>query len=397
MASIKTIQFFTVSGPNETQLLDGAISYGGWSFLQKCADFLNEVVPTGYQIELHVAHHVEFGAIPVLEKLPHVVIIPHILKDKLLSIEHLGHAQHGALLNYVIGDVKNHTKIYGVIDPDCYLINKDLFQAAISLIENGQVTLGVPYPCDVPKTYYSDFPAAYFQLFNGEIVDPIQLNFLPGIPSSSATGVAKIFPRRIISWVNKKKYSKNLVLKFLYFSIYNLSHQQVGVAQDTGWLNRELLRVNGLDRVTVFQSLWNSKSLKVIGFNQSSYLASNMDVNESSIDPTSHFWFHGIFENRQIGKQPIHVRLLHSILRNTSIDKTFHSAKTIQDMRFIDEEHLLAILQELPLARTQVFTWRRHIFCIHLGHGGKRSAHECFEALDKIKTLANDRVHKRAI
>lgn len=384
----KRITLFTVAGPQSSELFSGEKSYGGWSYLIECIEFLELVCEGITKVRLYIGHHESFGPAPTVEQFKNVEVTILFFSESTLSNGNYG-GQHGLILNAMLEKVKIEDNVYGVIDPDCYILSKDSFSEIVKLVDNGSyASIGVPYPSTLPKGYYWDFPVAYFQLFCRELVPQRLLDFRNDnsldIVKRSAQPANKLI--RLGYRVGAKFRTSDKALgQWLYRFFLNRLAGAVGRVTDTGFRNRLLFTSIGL-KSKVLKTISIEKSIWIPGFNEDRYLEYNSDVRESGISPTWHYFWHGFFERRDIGFQPCYLRLFHSLSSKFPERREEHPANILLRQRSIFEV-LLGTGHAGLLKHSQEFYWRESTFCVHLGHASKVNQSQNLKMLRYIREM----------
>lgn len=381
-----TVTLFTVSGPSSGNLFDGSKFSGGWSYLTECVEFLARLSNENTFIFLHVAHHATFGDLPSFSNYRNLKVVCHTYNDDLAGRLTGGH-QHAFLLNKLLKDVNVKGTVYGFIDPDCYILDKASFNEAVAAIESQHFDgIGVPYPEVFPKTYYWDFPTAYFTLFNRHTIEPHSLDFsLAGGDFEIALPpklMKSLLIKKLFWFVNFCRTSRNCYLHWIYRLAFNLHYRRINVSKDTGWQNRSLLKDNKR-RFLIAKSV--ARPIKVVlpFFDAKTYLDRNHDVAESGVDPEWHFLFHGIFENRSIGRQRGLWRFLHFLLRSTR-ELSMHDPSGIVIRKHVLFDYLpQGAIGDLEFSH-EYYLYSRP-FCIHLGHSSKRNLDANLRVLKELR------------
>lgn len=395
------ITIYSVPGPNSSPgILQGSIA-GGWAYIFENLNYLTEL-NSDCNFQVVLGHVREFGPIPTLPSLARIQIEIYETSLKELSQEkNLAPAeQHGAILNFILASHDLETPYYAILDPDCYLVKVNAFHLLIKHMSHLDLgMIGVSYPTTLPKVYYWDFPTAYFQLMRTESCDPRHLDFLPehtafasglGLKSKNRIPMAKTisFGVKILrfskfpfkKWISTFQNSSNAFMQFLFYFTRNYIYRHSQLFRDTGWINRE--RLKNLDVEIIPHRIARMK-LKM-RFNQSEYTRVNGDVFGSDLNPTWHALMHGLYENRELGKQSFFWSVLSRMLKGTSLEpKKFPATSMIMADSFL-------VRIGMPTGWGNMlygfeYFWKGEPFCIHLGHGGKENARSDISRLATIR------------
>jgi hypothetical protein len=391
---------FSIPGPNHVKALVEEGIAGGWDYALKAIEFIETLNPDTY-FDVVFGHLAEFGEVPVLPNSPKINFITHTALKSELKIRYPNQpsSQHGALLNFTLAAHRLTTQYYAILDPDCYLLLPNAFVKLREAMENENLTMmGVSYPTTLPKTYYWDFPTAYFQIMNSNACPPSDLNFLPdektfvvdkrqpggaGVPSAKSTNlVFKLprFARRFVFRISVKLLNENKrFLIFLSHLHLNLPYKENVLFRDTGWSNREKFLNSP---IRVIPHLVQAIEIDS-GFDALAYADCNPDVAEAEIDPSWHFFTNGIHENRPIGHQHMRFRLLRKYLGKSFVDSKTHPATSIT----MGESIFRSIMVPIKWGKMEQafeYHWDGKPFCLHLGHSGKSSK---FEDMFKLNEL----------
>ena len=385
----RDITIYSVPGPSSAPAILKDEIVGGWAYAIENLWFLSELNPD-CEIQVVFGHVTEFGPIPNIPKIPRVTVHIHETSLKKLSSRALLLAgeQHGVILNYILHSHELQTPFYAIVDPDCYIVTKNSFHKLILEMKKFELDIiGVSYPSSLPKSYYWDFPTAYFQMMNSTKCNAKDLDFLPEYTSSELgikngpkdkdpLGIILIpimklskllnFPLKNLLW--RMQNSNNFLLQLLYYFSTSYTYRNSDLFKDTGWRNREkLAKVRTViipHRVNPF-NIANS-------FNEKNYLDKNIDVKNSLINPTWHVMMHGLYENRNMGDQTFCWKFLARILKGTKLDsKTFPATSVTMAGSLLTKISIIGGWGNMRYAYE--YFWQGEPFCIHLGHGGKEN------------------------
>lgn len=398
----ESFTIYSVPGPNHVKALMKEGIAGGWEYAIKSIEFIQILNPEVH-FEVVFGHLVEFGEVPELPKLENINfhVFTTTKPDLNLKYPDQPSSQHGALLNYTLAAHELSSDYFVVLDPDCYLLMGDAFRMLRNFMEKeGLALMGVSYPTKLPKTYYWDFPTAYFQIMNSNICSPSTLNFMPdegsfiadqrqpggaGVSAAKSTlflfKLPKIF-RKTIFWFAHLLLNGRGNFSFLFAHLtLNLPYKGMDLFRDTGWFNRKNL---GSLPSRVIPHLVPVSSVR-IGFDEEAYLQENDDIRQSGVNASWHFLTNGIYENRKMGHQKLHFRLLRKYLGGGMIDSDSHPATSI-----VMGESIFNKIQE-PIRWGNMnhafeYHWKGKPFCLHLGHSGKSTK---FEDIFKLEALKN--------
>ena len=387
-----------VPGPNHSVAVMKDRIVGGWDYALKCVEFIARMNPLT-NFEIVFGHAKEFGDIPELPYYKNIKFHTYVVSKLALGLKFPNQpsSQHGALLNFALKKHRLVTEFYAVIDPDCYLLQSNTFELLTNhMRSNGIDVIGISYPATFPKTYYWDFPTAYFQLMHSISCPPNKLNFLPdessfikdklqqggiGVPTPRVVKVLfkiPIFFREFaIKTYKKLLLGRGTITVFLGYLLRNLLYQGQPLFRDTGWDNRENLKEL---RTEVIPYLVLAKNLQT-NFNSQNYLDNNNDVKVSGIDPAWHFYSNGVYETRVFGKQFFRYRLLIMLLNKRAIDRSIFPATSLITGASVFQS-ILSPVDWGGMRAAFEYHWRGKPFCIHLGHSAKSSQHIDMYRLD---------------
>ena len=376
---------------------------GGLDYLLKSLEIISELNPED-QFMVALAHAEEFGDVPVIPTFNNMQILTYEIQLSKLKVIHKKHqsSQHGALLNFVLQTHRLDTKYFVILDPDCYVLQPSIFsKLAARMRLRDLAIIGVPYPSNVQKLYYWDFPAAYFQMLDSNKINPIEMNFLPDESKyiydkkqSSGLGfknprivllghsILHRFPVSLGNLMAKIKKSKSHFAILVSSFSKNFPYRNMELYRDTGWFNREkFLEFN-------FEILPHriNKVNSIGKFDSHEYLKFNSDLELVGVDPGWHAMTHGIFEGRPLGKQSLMYLTLGQLLKPQKQRFMFFPILSIKMKE--------SIFDELDTS----FNWGKfrngfeyilddHIFCIHLGHQGKDVVEGDMNKLEYMKSL----------
>lgn len=397
----RDITIYSVPGPSSAPAILKDEIVGGWAYAIENLWFLSELNPD-CEIQVVFGHVTEFGPIPNIPKIPRVVV--HIYETSLQKLSSrallLAGEQHGVILNYILHSHELQTPFYAIVDPDCYIVTKNSFHKLMVEMKKFELDIiGVSYPSSLPKSYYWDFPTAYFQLMNSTKCHTKDLDFLPEY-ASSETGskndsldkdpigtilipimkLSKLlnFPLKNLLW--RMQNSENSVAQLLYYFSSNYPYRNSVLWKDTGWRNRKKLEQV---RTVIIPHRVNPSSI-ANGFNEKSYLENNIDVKDSLINPTWHVMMHGLYENRNMGDQTYFWRSLARILKGTRLDpKTFPATSVMMADSLLTKIPIFGGWGNMRYAYE--YFWQGEPFCIHLGHGGKENVRKDISRLATIR------------
>jgi hypothetical protein len=394
---------YLVPGPSNIPGIMRNEIAGGWDYAVKAVEFIHLLNPNSH-FDIVFGHFDEFGDVPTLPKFENIdYFIYTAEKDELeLLYPNQPSSQHGALLNFSLKHHNLKTKFYAVLDPDCYIILPNAFELLQEeMVRNELAIIGVSYPVNLPKTYYWDFPTAYFQLMNSELCPINKLNFIPdeksfvtntqhpgnaSLPLSEMSKIIALMPRflkklilRIFLGLTR---SPKLVLLLISGFYLNFPYRNMELSRDTGWFNRHYLQ--NLKREILPHMIMETNL--DFRFNVLEYEKYNPDLEFSNINRFWHFLVHGVFENRAIGKQPIGVRLLKKLFKAVNISSQVHPASSIT-MGIPTLNLIPAPINWGNMLNSFEYRWRERPFCIHLGHSGKSTKYEDMYKLDAVKNF----------
>lgn len=399
------ITIFTVPGPNHSPSIIKTGINGGWRYALKNIEFISKLNPA-LNITVVFGHVEEFGEIPPLPQL--ININYHVVKTEIskLNLKYPKNpsSQHGSILNYVFKTFDLRTRFFAVIDPDCYLLQIDGLINSINYMESrGLACIGASYPSNWDKAYYWDFPTAYFQLMDSNLLSPSKLDFYPDESTYVALQQDPSKTVLPLSWVSRFILKlPNKLARFVYKVLWKISHannsfslfikhwhlnypfKNANLFRDTGWSNRELFSKL---KSEVMPHAISAVHMKY-KFNVESYLKSNPDVAEAKIDARWHFLTNGIHENRSIGSQRVVFRLLHKFFRNKVVDWSVHPATSIVMVDKLVFSELDPIANWGSMEFGFEYHWRGNPYCIHLGHGGKQDPDEDMLRLERLLNFA---------
>jgi hypothetical protein len=392
---------YVVPGPSNVPgiMRDGIA--GGWDYAIKAVEFIHLLNPNS-QFDIVFSHLDVFGDVPKLPNFENVNYFIYTAKSNDLDLLYPNQpsSQHGALLNFSLKRHNLSTKYYAVLDPDCYIILPNAFELLQEYMERSQLAIiGVSYPVNLPKTYYWDFPTAYFQLMNSELCPTHKLDFIPDeksfVLNSKHPGAASLPLPKISKLISHMpRFLKKSILRifstfargstfvslvFLGFYL-NYPYRNSALSRDTGWFNR--VNLHNL-KTEILPHLVKKVDLN-FRFNVIEYEKCNPDLEFSNVNRYWHFLVHGIFENRLIGKQPIGVQLLKKIFKSLDISFQVHPASSIA-MGIPTMISHQAPIKWGNMSNSFEYYWREKPFCIHLGHSGKSTKYEDLFKLDAIK------------
>jgi hypothetical protein len=164
------VTFYSVPGPNHSPGIIQTGINGGWLYALKNMEFLSSLNPEVH-FTIILGHLVEFGDIPELPEFDNIEfeIFETTIENLNLKYPRNPSSQHGAILNYLFEKHHPKTKFFGVIDPDCYVVQFNGIRNLMSYLDESELSMiGASYPSTWDKAYYWDFPTAYFQLMNSE-------------------------------------------------------------------------------------------------------------------------------------------------------------------------------------------------------------------------------------
>jgi hypothetical protein len=391
---------YTVPGPLywEKQRFQGGLDY-----LLKSLEFISELNPED-EFLVALAHAREFGGLPELPTYTNIEILVYEIPLSELQAVHKQHqsSQHGSLLNFVLKNHQLDTEYFIILDPDCYVLQSNVFSKLVLRMRLHNLSIiGVPYPSNIQKLYYWDFPTAYFQMLSSNKIKPYEMNFLPDESKyicdkkqSSGLGfenpklvlfghsILHRFPILLTGIMSSLKKKRNHFSILIASFSKNFPYRNMELYRDTGWFNRERFRESNFEilphRVDKVQSFGK--------FRQNEYLKFNLDLALAKIDPGWHAMAHGIFEGRKLGKQLFRYRVLSFLLRPFMRRYEVFPASSI----YMEE----SIFDQLDSS----FNWENlrngfeyindsHIFCIHLGHQGKGDVEGDISKLEYLKFL----------
>jgi hypothetical protein len=394
---------YLVPGPSHVPgvMRDGIA--GGWDYAIKAVEFMHLLNPNS-QFDIVFGHLADFGDVPTLPNFKNVdyFIYTATNDDLELLFPNQPSSQHGALLNFSLKHHNLSTKYYAVLDPDCYVILPNAFELLQEDMEHSQLAIiGVSYPVNLPKTYYWDFPTAYFQLMNSELCPTNELNFIPDeksfVLNSQHPGAASLPLPKFSKFVSlMPRFLKKIILKLfsrfarsskfaslLLSGFYlNYPYRNSELSRDTGWFNR--VNLQNL-KTKILPHLMKEVELH-FKFNILEYEKCNSDLELSNVDRRWHFLVHGVFENRSLGKQPFAVKLLKTFLKTINISAQVHPASSIA----MGIPVLLSIQAPINwgnMLNSFEYQWQEKPFCIHLGHSGKSTKYEDMYKLNVVKNF----------
>lgn len=363
----------------------GGFLYGGWNYPLKNFEIISSInSDTKFTIILPVLDTwITNTSLPIYANIDFVLKIFSI-EDLEIDFPNQPSSQHGALLNLGLKEVD--TKYYGVLDPDNYILLENAFDLMINkMINEDLATLGVSYPEKLPKTYYWDFPTAYFQIFNNDWIKPSELNFMPDessyIIDPSHPGGAGVASTRFL--MPRTKFGKNLKKRLVrlymklsprstFINLINIITFRIGsigkpLFRDTGWINRSNFS-NLRNYVIPFAVNW--PSVPQFAMSQKSYREVNADAIGSNINLTAHFFLHGIFENRDLGKRNIIYSWLRKfIFKDLGHYQLFPISNLVELPKYV-----FALLESSNMGNFRnafIYSYNNEVFSIHLGHSGK--------------------------
>lgn len=374
---------------------------GGWDYALKSIELVAKLNPST-KFEVVFSQAKEFGEVPSLPEYSNVSFHVYLESKSNLGLKFPDQpsSQHGGLLNFALAQHSLRTDYYAILDPDCYLLQQNLFERLINHMKvEGLDIVGVSYPSSLPKAYFWDFPTAYFQLMNSFTCPPIKLNFLPdestfALDERQPGGASVPSPRAIQATFKLPKNLKRLLIRilrvasrrhdsiaiFLTHLHLNRPYRNQDLFRDTGWFNRISLEKYKFEIIPHLVSAKNVRS----HFDANQYLLNNDDVLKSGIDPTWHFLSNGIYENRSFGKQNFWYSLLIKSLRKGNFDPAIYPATSL-----VSGESLLKSMVEPVkwgnMERALEYHWQGQPFCLHLGHSGKSTKSEDMFKLDVLE------------
>jgi hypothetical protein len=401
---------YLVPGPSNVRgiMRDGIA--GGWDYALKAVEFIQLLNPNT-QFDIVFGHLVDFGDVPTLPKFENVNYFIYTAEknDLNLLFPNQPSSQHGALLNFSLKHHNLNTKFYAVLDPDCYVILPNAFKLLQqNMVQNELAIIGVSYPVNLPKTYYWDFPTAYFQLMNSELCPTHKLNFIPDEksfiinaqhPGDASLPIPKIsklvalmpnFLKKIILRILSRFFrSSRLVSLFISGFYLNFPHRNLELSRDTGWFNRDYMQNL---KTEILPHLIKEVNLH-FSFNVLEYEKYNSDLEFSNVNRFWHFLVHGVFENRAIGKQPISVLFLKKLFTGVNVSPQVHPASSItMGIPFL--MLLQAPINWGNMLNSFEYRWREKPFCIHLGHSGKSTKYEDMFKLNAVRDFVLESMEK---
>lgn len=382
MNSGARLTLYSVLGPSKTKRFDGTTFHGGWTFLRTNLKILKRVCEAhNLSILVIVGNHETFGfdsqdEFPDCDSKFECRVINVNPNDDANFIGNSG-LQHGMILNHLLMECPPHTEFFGIIDPDCFIIDGQALEEIMRRMSiEGLGSVGVTYPNTFPPNYYWDFPVAYFQIFNNRIVDASKLNFMPAISMKPKSGLRRLFlenslvglllRKRIMKIVKVVRNRNGLLELFIFLLLQRYLENSASTCKDTGWQNREYFTNNHIN-TEIIPVLFQSPKPTLPFFDSKTYIEANLDLG-SNIDPTVHFLLHGIFENRDIGHQSLLVRVLVGFVRRKgTILKEIHP---ISSLDVVSNEIGEVSGKNFPRMGF-TYTYKGLPFCIHLGHSAK--------------------------
>jgi hypothetical protein len=396
------ITFYSVPGPNTSPGLIGEDIAGGWAYAIENVKFLVELNPQ-CQLNVVFGHVKDFGSIPIIPTFPKVNF--YVYETSLTELSDLAVVepaqQHGAILNHILSTHNLQTQFYAILDPDCYLIEKNALHHLIAHMKKSDLDMiGVSYPTTFQKVYYWDFPTAYFQLINRKNCEPSALDFLPeqtslvaGAGMATSKNVPLVRTFRLVAKLVKrfripvKRIIGNLrnsrigVLQFVYYFYSNFFYRNTPLFRDTGWRNRKMLVEL---KVEVIPHRVGTIAIRA-GLDEDEYLMENPDVEASGVNPTWHALMHGVYEKRKMGRQRKFWELFNKLLGNGALVSRIYPATSVM----MADSFLSSIEFQNGTGNfgfSYEYFWNHEPFCIHLGHGGKQNPESDLPRLRAIRS-----------
>lgn len=405
------LTLYTVLGPRVSKRFDGKEFHGGWSFLEKSIELIEAQLTKDIElsVEIRIAHHKSFGTLEGLsirdksDKLKISVSSIDFLEES--ADREIGSSQHGLLLNTLIRRNPPSTSFYGVIDPDCYLLDIEGLVSILQKMEKEEIsTIGVSYPNTFPPHYYWDFPVAYFQIFSRRLVRSNELDFLPSAEPPQVRrfhslieshGVVKKQIRVIaIKFMDWFRLSKIAYLRSLSITAYFILEHQYTAARDTGYNNRKTFSQKSLSSLTL-PVYFEQNKVRLPFFRNDEYANLNPEVT-SVFDPATHFLFHGLYENREIGGQRLIYRLIVRLIRRGgSVDKSIHPMSSVVCSSDSNSREKEVLLREIS-SGGYLYLYNGHPFCVHLSHTAKKNLEKCLRYIDWLSQIIDlERLKRR--
>jgi hypothetical protein len=377
-----------IPGPNwSIKYLFGKSVPGGWLYALENLRALSAI--NGKPIaKIVIGHLEEWGPSPEIPQgLEFEVQVENITARNLYEVNTAPPSmQHGMLLNYLVSISKLDTPFFGVIDPDCFLINNGGLEELLADMQRNEISaFGVPYP---PNRFnYLDYPTPIFSVFDNRIIDSSQLDFRPpwqvgplekGPPKHRVTRAFFTFRKALFDFVRfplmvmTRLSPKMSPFFFAYEQIrFALSSIPLSVTQhDTGGKVRDFLLRKKVE-FRIANPVFPNSSIR-IGLNEAEYLAANPDVQASGFNPSWHFLVFGLFQNRQIGKQNRFWTKIRQIIRVQNLERMVSL-----DATFTDAADPIVRLQDFRFWKNFIFcdqyNWNGIPFAVHLSSYGKNS------------------------
>jgi len=348
-------------------------------------------------------------------KSKNIRVIELQIPKKLQNYEDHPSVQHGYQINEYLRRYfsSNCTYELFIIDPDFYVYGFSWIDKITKLAKKNKLDLiGIPY--HEPFGFSGCYPTPF--LINLQNLDSkfYDYDFLPNLKSlnnilkddGSIKDDTKIYTKIKYS-IRKEigKYRENLVQllgqnfvtnqisRFLaeiviasdnFLEIlFNFDNRQVRkklITGDTGYLIRKHVHRFAM-RSAIFKQVHLPKIVKN-GVNYYQYLNDNPDVFKNRLNPSEHFWRHGIFEMRKPFKRTFFWRNKISCIPHKVREKFIY--RTHLDKRYMLEIMMKLEKVNLLLTQTAFYNLGEGIVAFHIGSSKQRLFSDNLHELDLI-------------
>lgn len=227
MSSLKII---IVAGPNDEDYVKRNISL--IEALNPSANFSIDVIDNGFMIEPLSGISSNINARLLLGYRP----FNNYPKNSKASY------QHASALNSYFAKYKNIDNFNLILDPDFYITRKNWIADILKFMQDGKLSIyGSSWaPCWYNK--YRDFPSVHCMFINTELLDPLDLDFLPNLNirqqisiNNQTKAPIKKKPKPAIV-KNFIKNTKRLIYKLArFYKVMTINRSLIGSSKDTGY------------------------------------------------------------------------------------------------------------------------------------------------------------------
>jgi hypothetical protein len=355
-----TILVYSVIGPIQSNI--GKTEFdGGAEYIVKNLENLSINNPN-IDFEVHLGHWKRHGVLPRFANYSNLRVFIHEFED-IDGTLYPGLApsmQHGSILNLLITCVEFTNNYKLIIDPDFYVIKKNVIQDMIDeMINNSNKVLTVSYPANYPKEYSWDVPAVYFTLFNSKF-DIREFDFTPNDIENQHNQIQISFLMRILFYLHRKKYSSEYFIGKVITQYLCWKTNRINLdPKDTGW--RLKSHIDNAD-LEILPNLVLMKKVNIPFFSPSAYLQDNPNLVAFNIDPFWHFSEQGIAEGCSLKSQS----RLFQIAFNWIVNPIKSSKKWPLSSLYFSKIEFPTIFRDVS-----IYSYKNEAFGIHLGHSGK--------------------------